>query len=78
MFAFLLSTVVTLCMTGAPGNATPIIAHIITIAAQVITLLYYLASYFPGGAAGVRYIVSGMGQGAFSLGGAAARAMFSR
>ncbi|KAL6766552.1 hypothetical protein ACKKBG_A36480 [Auxenochlorella protothecoides x Auxenochlorella symbiontica] len=51
---------------------------IIFCVTQIITLLYYLASYFPGGATGVQYLVGGMGKGVFSLGAAAARSAFSR
>ncbi|KAI7845044.1 hypothetical protein COHA_001410 [Chlorella ohadii] len=44
--------------------------------AQVLTLVYYVASYFPGGAAGAQSVVSFAGRGALSLGSAAFRASF--
>jgi hypothetical protein len=45
--------------------------------AQVITLVYYVASYFPGGAQGAQMMFGTMGKGALSVGGAALRGVFS-
>lgn len=46
-------------------------------ATQIITLIYYVASYFPGGAQGAQMMFSTFGRGAFSMGGAALRGVFS-
>lgn len=64
-------------MTAVPDNLILSLPSML-LPAQIITLLYYLASYFPGGATGVQYLVGGMGKGVFSLGAAAARSAFSR
>lgn len=44
---------------------------------QVLTLVYYVASYFPGGASGAQTIIGGMGRGGLSIGGAVLRSVFS-
>lgn len=51
---------------------------VVCCVAQVCTLLYYVASYFPGGASGAQAILGGIGRGGFSLGGAVLRGLFSR
>lgn len=40
---------------------------------QVVTLVYFLASFFPGGTSGARFLMGGLGKGALSAGGALAR-----
>lgn len=40
---------------------------------QIITLAYYLASYFPGGANGANMVLGSLGRGTFGLAGAVAR-----
>ncbi|PSC72906.1 transport SFT2-like [Micractinium conductrix] len=45
---------------------------------QLITLVYYVASYFPGGAAGAQSVVGFAGRGALSVGGASLRAVFGK
>ncbi|KAL4443703.1 hypothetical protein ABPG75_011440 [Micractinium tetrahymenae] len=47
-------------------------------AAQLVTLVYYVASYFPGGTAGAQSVIGLAGRGAMSLGGASLRAIFSK
>ncbi|KAL4447203.1 hypothetical protein ABPG77_007236 [Micractinium sp. CCAP 211/92] len=46
--------------------------------AQLVTLVYYVASYFPGGTAGAQSVIGLAGRGAMSLGGASLRAIFSK
>lgn len=43
---------------------------------QVMTLVYFVASYFPGGSAGANYAFGAMGRGALSMGGGLARSVF--
>ena len=40
---------------------------------QVVTLVYYVASFFPGGASGAQYVFGTVGRGTLSLGGAVLR-----
>ena len=44
---------------------------------QLVTLVYYVASYYPGGASGAQSVIGFAGRGALSLGSAAVRASFS-
>jgi Got1/Sft2-like family len=46
--------------------------------AQVGTLVYYVASFFPGGASGAQYVIGSMGRGGLSVAGAVARGIFSK
>lgn len=46
--------------------------------AQLVTLVYYVASYFPGGASGAQSVIGFAGRGAVSLGSASMRAMFNK
>jgi hypothetical protein len=50
----------------------PVLPHL-----QLVTLVYYVASYFPGGASGAQSVIGFAGRGALSLGSAAVRASFS-
>lgn len=52
-------------------------AHTYT-SAQVVALLYYILSYFPGGATGVRFVLGLFYNAALSCLGAAQRAVFAR
>lgn len=36
---------------------------------QIVTLVYFVASYFPGGAQGAQYMFGALGRGGVSLGG---------
>lgn len=45
--------------------------------AQVVTLIYFVASYFPGGVAGAQYTVGAVGRGMLSVGGSVARGVLS-
>ncbi|EFN58256.1 hypothetical protein CHLNCDRAFT_142195 [Chlorella variabilis] len=45
--------------------------------AQLVTLLYYIASYFPGGTAGAQSVLGFAGRASMSLGSSALRATFS-
>jgi len=45
---------------------------------QVVTLIYYVASFFPGGAQGAQYVFSSVGRGGLSMGGAVMRSIFSK
>lgn len=44
-------------------------------AIQVVTLIYFLASFFPGGTTGAKFLMGGLGKGALSAGGALARSV---
>ena len=46
--------------------------------AQVVTLVYYVASFFPGGAQGAQYLFGTLGRGTLSLGGAMLRGAISK
>ena len=54
------------------------IFSLLSCVAQVAAGVWYIASFFPGGAAGAQYLFGTMGKGAFSLGAAAVRGIFSK
>ena len=51
---------------------------LLSCVAQVITLVYYVASFFPGGASGAQYVFGTVGRGTLSLGGAVLRGVLSK
>ena len=54
------------------------IFSLLSCVAQVITLVYYVASFFPGGAEGAGYVFGTLGRGSLSLGGAMIRGALNK
>lgn len=54
------------------------IFSLVCCAGQIVTLVYFIASFFPGGAAGAQYVLGTLGQGSLAMGGAIFRSIFSR
>jgi hypothetical protein len=54
------------------------VLSLLSCVAQVVTLVYYVASFFPGGASGAQYVFGTVGRGMFSMGGAVLRGMLSK
>lgn len=54
------------------------VLSLLSCVAQVVTLVYYVASFFPGGASGAQYVFGTVGRGTLSLGGAVLRGVLSK
>lgn len=54
------------------------IFSLICCAGQIVTLVYFIASFFPGGAAGAQYVFGTLGRGSLAMGGALVKNIFSR
>lgn len=61
-------------LAGRPPN----VGCTLLLPPQLVTLLYYVASYFPGGASGAQSVIGFAGRGALSVGSAALKLSFSR
>ena len=51
---------------------------LLSCTAQIVTMVYFVASYFPGGASGAQYVFGTVGKGAMSVGGAVLRGVLSK
>jgi hypothetical protein len=60
-FLYFGSMFVTLYATFSFGGASGYLLVISSSAAQLLSLLWYLISFLPGGAAGLKYVVAAMG-----------------
>lgn len=54
------------------------IFSLLSCVAQLVAGVWYIASFFPGGAAGAQYLFGTVGKGALSVGGAVLRGVFSK